>query len=70
MHHCAGRGECFRVGERLSPIPQRAQSTVITKPTNTGYAQENPTMGSGHREVDIQGQGREVGEGSSADSLC
>jgi hypothetical protein len=70
MLRCAGRRECFRVGERLSPVPQKAHSSAISKPTNTGSAQANLAMDSGNRKVDSQGQGREDGEGSSTDSLC
>lgn len=65
VHHCAGRGECLRIGERLSPVPQKAHSSTIAKPTNTDYAQANLALGSGYRKVDSQGQGRDVGEGSS-----
>lgn len=69
MHRCARRRESSRAGERLSPVSQKAHPSAISQPIDTGYAQANLAMGSGSRRVDSQGQGREAGEGCSADSL-
>lgn len=47
MHHCAGG-----VGERLSPVPQKAHSSAwLAKPTNTDSTQANLAVGSGNSKV-------------------
>lgn len=55
--------EGLSIGKRCSPDPQEVRSEAITKLTRQATFRQTCSM---NGKVDSQGQGREVGEGISA----